>query len=179
MPALFAVCQHSALATVRTRLQPNEHLMAFHDDLYVLCRPERVVQVFSILRAELWQHDKIQIHLGKTQVWNRGSTAPENIDVLQQEARMVDPDAVVWRADENIPTEDEGVVILGTPLGARRLCAVAFAIEVGFPPHSAGANPLYPDLQSAWLILLFCASRRAIFLLRALPPSATREFAIQ
>ena len=53
MPALFAVGQHSALAAVLTRLQPNEHLMAFHDDLYVVCQPERVVQVFSILRAEL------------------------------------------------------------------------------------------------------------------------------
>ena len=44
MPALFAVGQHSALAAARTRLQPNEHLMAFHDDLYVVCQPERVVQ---------------------------------------------------------------------------------------------------------------------------------------
>ena len=39
--------------------------------------------------------------------------------------------------------------------------------------------PSIPDLQCAWLILLFCASTRANFLLRALPPSATREFAFQ
>ena len=39
--------------------------------------------------------------------------------------------------------------------------------------------PAVPDLQAAWLILLFCASPRANFLLRALPPEATREFARQ
>ena len=60
------------------------------------------------------RYAKIQIHQGKTQVWNRGSTAPENIDVLQQAVHMVDPDVVVWRGDEN-PTEDQRVVILGTP----------------------------------------------------------------
>ena len=39
--------------------------------------------------------------------------------------------------------------------------------------------PSIPDLQSAWLILLFLCIHAANFLLRALPPSATREFAIQ
>ena len=39
--------------------------------------------------------------------------------------------------------------------------------------------PSILDLPSAWLLLLFCASTRANFLLRALPPSTTREFAFQ
>ena len=64
------------------------------------------------------------------------------------------------------------------PFGARRFCAEASAIEVGFPPYSTGIRSI-PDLQSVWFILLFCASTRANFLLRALPHSATREFAIQ
>ena len=145
--------------------------ISFHDDLYVVCRLERVVEVFSILRAELWQHAKIQIHQGKTQVWNRGSTAPENIDVLQQAARMVDPDAVVWRGDENIPTEDQGVVILGprwgTPILWGGICNRSW-LPTAFcwseSPRSLICNPLG--------ILLFCASTRANFLLRAcrLPP---------
>ena len=37
--------------------------------------------------------------------------------------------------------------------------------------------PAVPDLQATWLILFFCAPARANFLLRALPPEATREFA--
>ena len=38
-------------------------------------------------------------------------------------------------------------------------------------------TPSVPDLQAAWLILLFCASTRANVLLRPLPPHATRDFA--
>ena len=144
MPALFAVGQHSALAVVRTRLQPNEHLMAFHDYLYVVCRPERVVQVFSILRAELWQHAKIQIHQGKTKVWNRGSAAPENIDVLQQVARMVDPDAY-GEATRTFPEKTKESSFSGPPWGTPILCG--------------GICILHRTLlQSAWLIVLFCAS---------------------
>ena len=39
--------------------------------------------------------------------------------------------------------------------------------------------PAVQDLQAAWLILLFCASVRANFLLRALPLQATYEFSLQ
>ena len=37
--------------------------------------------------------------------------------------------------------------------------------------------PLVPDLQSAWLLLLFCGSTRANYLLRTLPPNATLQYA--
>ena len=39
--------------------------------------------------------------------------------------------------------------------------------------------PAVANLQVVWLILLFCGSARANFLLRALPPETTREFARQ
>ena len=96
MPALFALGQHRALVAVRERLRPDEHLLAFLDDIYIVCRPDRVVHIHAMLRAHLCHHARIQIHQGKTQ-----------------------------------------------------------------------------------LILLFCTSARANFLLRALPPEATREFARQ
>ena len=34
-----------------------------------------------------------------------------------------------------------------------------------------------PDLQAAWLLLLFCGAPRCIYLLRVLPPSSTLQFA--
>ena len=37
--------------------------------------------------------------------------------------------------------------------------------------------PAVGDLQSAWLLLLFCASPRANYLLRMLPPGATQALA--
>ena len=114
MSTLFVVGQ-SVLAAVRAR-QSNEHLRTFHDGLYV-CRTQRVKDVFSMLRTDLWPHCKIQLHPGKTQVWNRGLVTSENIDIWQHAARMMDLDAVIWRDDEDILTEVQGVVILGIPLG--------------------------------------------------------------
>ena len=79
-------------------------------------------EVFRMLRAELWQHARIQTHQGKTQVWNRGPVAPNNINILQQAARLEDPDALVWRRDGNIPSADQGVVILGPHWDTLTLC---------------------------------------------------------
>ena len=62
-------------------------LLAFHDDVYIVCRPDRVVPIHALLRAQLWHHARIQIHQGKTQVWNRGGVEPANIQFLQQDAR--------------------------------------------------------------------------------------------
>ena len=56
MPSLFAVGQHRALIGLRERQLPDEHLMAFLDDIYIVCRPERVVQVHYLLRSQLWHH---------------------------------------------------------------------------------------------------------------------------
>ena len=36
--------------------------------------------------------------------------------------------------------------------------------------------PAFSDLQSAWLLLLFCASTRANYLLRMLPPHCTADY---
>ena len=50
MPALFALGQHRALVAVRERLRPDEHLLAFLDDVYIVCRPDRVVHIHAMLR---------------------------------------------------------------------------------------------------------------------------------
>ena len=179
MPALFALGQHRALVAVRERLLPDEHLLAFHDDVYIVCRPDRVVPIHALLRAQLWHHARIQIHQGKTQVWNRGGVEPANIQFLQQDALIADPDAVVWRGDEVLPTIDQGVVILGTPLGHFDFVQRHLQSKVESHRVLLERIPAVPDSQAAWLILLFYASARANFLLRALPPEATREFARQ
>ena len=99
MPALFCLGQHNALAAVQQELVGNERLFAFLDDIYVTCSPGRVVPIFNTLRRELWMHSRIQIHLGKTQVWNRGGVEPPGWQRLAADAQASDPDAVVWRGD--------------------------------------------------------------------------------
>ena len=118
MPALFCLGQHSALVAVERQLRPDERLMAFMDDLYVSCIPDRVVPIFDVLRRELWVHSRIQIHLGKTQIWNRGGVEPLGWHRVAADAWVSDPDAIVWRGDHTLPPEHQGVRVLGTPLGS-------------------------------------------------------------
>ena len=67
------------------------------------------------------RHAHINIHHGKTQVWNRGGIAPEGIEELTRLAKLVKPEAVVWRGDANLSHNQHGVRILGVPI-----CSAAF-----------------------------------------------------
>ena len=74
MPVLHALGQHQALCSVQSQLLQDERLFAFHDDIHVVSQPERTVEIHDILREGLWDYSRIQIHAGKTQIWNRGGT---------------------------------------------------------------------------------------------------------
>ena len=69
MLLLFSLGQHRALEAIAGRLQEGDF-----DDVYVVCSPARVSEVHAILAQELERHAHIRLHLGKTQVWNRGGT---------------------------------------------------------------------------------------------------------
>ena len=56
---LFALGQHRALV-----------------DIYVVCTPKRVGDVYAIFKAELFAHVRISVHHVKIQVWNRGGVVP-------------------------------------------------------------------------------------------------------
>ena len=75
MPALFSLGLHPALAAVQETLSSGERLLAFLDDINIVCRPTGVLEVHHILEEELWRHACTQVHHGKTQVWNRGGFA--------------------------------------------------------------------------------------------------------
>ena len=114
---LFALGQHPALAAAQERLRGNELLFAYLDDYYAVCRPDRVGAIFAILEQELQAHAEIRLHLGKTQVWNRGGVTPDGVDELQRRARLLKPEAVVWKGDPQLPEEQQGVRVLGVPIG--------------------------------------------------------------
>ena len=61
MPMLYALGQHQALQLLQSCPRPHERLLAFHDDVYAVAQ-----------REEFWQHSRIPINAGKTQIWNRG-----------------------------------------------------------------------------------------------------------
>ena len=96
MPALFALGLHQALVAVQAGLLPSERLFAFLDDIYVVCSPDRVADVYGSLQAELWRHARIQVHQGKTQLWNRGGVMLHGTDALTAAARIEDASTGVW-----------------------------------------------------------------------------------
>ena len=49
MPALYSLAQHGALEEARAQLLQGKVLLAYLDDVYAVCRPERATQVFNIV----------------------------------------------------------------------------------------------------------------------------------
>ena len=85
-----------ALEEVSGSLVGGELLCAFLDDVYLLCEPERVRFLLDLLAEALTRHAGIQLHQGKTRVWNRNGE--------------------VWRSD--------GIKVLGAPLGSSEFVAL-------------------------------------------------------
>ena len=71
MPLLFSLGLHKSLTSVSDRLLASERIFAFLDDIYLVCHPEQVEAVYEIVRQELRRHANIDIHSGKTKIWNR------------------------------------------------------------------------------------------------------------
>ena len=82
MPLLFALAVHDALAEVASQMEPDELLCAFLDDVYAVCEPGRVRQVFNMMQEALGRRAGIRLHLGKTRAWNKGGVKPDGLDDL-------------------------------------------------------------------------------------------------
>ena len=177
MPLLFALGLHGALSAVQDRFRADEKVFAFLDDVYVTCAPERVWEVHRILEEEIFAHTQIKMHYGKTQVWNRGGVTPRGVEALTRAAQEVKRGAIVWRGDARLPEAQQGVKILGIPVGQPGF--VRTFLEQKSEEHVLLFEwiPAMEDPQSAWLILVMCAATRANFWLRGVQPDLTESFA--
>ena len=148
---LFSLGQHAALEAIKRRLRDDEKLFAFLDDLTVVCHPDRVRDVMNIIYQELQAHAHISIHHGKTQVWNRGGVEPEGVEKLTRRARLVKPDAVVWKGDHTFHPQQQGIRVLGAPLGS------AEYVQSHLEQKSVEQETLFhripqdKDTQASWL----------------------------
>ena len=168
MPALFSLGQQPALRAVQAQLLPGETLYAYLDDIYVVVQPHRVRPVYDLLAHHLETHARIRLNQGKTRVWNRGGLQPPDTDTLGPET---------WVGNQNLPAEQQGLTVLGAPIGTEDY--VQTFLHDTLRKHSPllVQLPAIPDLQAAWLLLLYTASPRSNYLLRLLPPSQTAHFA--
>ena len=165
MPMLYSL-GHRALLSVQAQLQTHERLLAFLDDIYVVTVPERTLEVHNILRTEFWRHSRIRVNEGKTQIWNRGGFTPSGHEVFLEAARVDDPDAQVWFGDHEAPVESRGIRVLGTPLGTAEYVRAQLQAIGESRQLPLDRIPAVQDLQSAWLLLLFCVASRSTYYLR-------------
>ena len=152
----------------------REDLFAFLDDTYITCPVQRVVPTFRALRSALAEYANIDIHLGKMRVWNAAGVEPEGLaaEVPPQPGRPP-----VWVGAHSLPAEQQGMVVLGTPLGSDAFVDAFLRQKIEAQASLFSKIPTVLDLQAAWLLLLMCAAPRCHYKLRALPPSSTAAFA--
>ena len=77
MPALFALGLHDTLVAVKAQMQPGEHLFAYLDDIYVLCKPARIKTLYTLLKDILKGNTGLDLNEGKTRVYNQSGEEPE------------------------------------------------------------------------------------------------------
>ena len=173
LPALFSLGQHGSLVAVLETLQPTEVLMmATLDDIYLVSQPERTTIAHRELGHQLWTRAGISLHAGKTQIWNKSGPCPPSCEGIFEATRVANPNAVVWKGDQTLPTDQQGVVVLGAPLGHAVVVLGAPLGHAHFITRSLQATTeehtvlfrrilAVQDLQCAWLLLLFCAATQA------------------
>ena len=173
MPCLFAAALHPALTAIQQAMAPGDGCLAFLDDVYLLTRPERAVPTFRLARDAILRHAGINLHQGKTRVWNKAGSAPANIHTLQP----VEQNARIWVGDQTLPPAEQGLQVLGAPIGSLAYIEAALARTTAKHAVLFERITAVPDLQCAYLLLTYCANTRATYLLRALPPILTQAFA--
>ena len=129
----------------------------------------------SVLLAQPSAHSS----LGFRSYWNRAGEEPPGCQYLTVEARLADPTAVVWKGGEDVPQGSRGIRILGTPLGHSEHVVAQLQEMIESHRTLLDRIPALTDLQSAWLLLLFCGTSRANYSLRVVHPCLTESFARQ
>ena len=166
-PALFARGQHDALVAAAQQLQAGEFLAAFLDDIYVVTTPSQARVRLEAVTSTIERQAGVAANLGKTRVYNaQGGPAPPGISELG---------ADVWCGDK--PPSERGFLALGVPIGHEEFVRSCARDRFAEERRLLAQLPLLPDMQCAWLLLLFCAAPRAQHLLRTVPPTAIAEYA--
>ena len=168
MPALFSLGQRSALQTIQQHLLPNESLLAFLDDVYVVVPPNRVRPVYNTLAHTLQSQASIRLNQGKTRAWNAAGIEPPHIRDLGED---------VWVGNPTLPATSQGMTVLGAPIGSAAFVQHQLQQANQQHQHLLDRIPHLEDLQASWLLLLYCASPRCTYLLRMCSPNVTTEFA--
>ena len=95
---------------------------------------------------------------------------------LTARARIQDPNAVVWRGDACLDPSQRGLKVLGAPNGCDEFVRTQLHATATKQASLLQKIPAVRDLQSALLLLLYCAVPRANSYLRMVRPRLSEEF---
>ena len=149
--------EHPALEAIQRRLVDGEKLLAYLDDATVICRPERVRTVVTIIDEELARHAHVNIHCGKTQC---GIVAE-----LHRRAYQIGVCGGVTSSCQ----------LNGKECGSRCANWILRFVRQQLEDKSAEQDllfhriPLMEDTQACWLLLLMCAATGELLVARSAP----------
>ena len=154
-PFLFSLALHSVISKLSQR-HPKVLSPCYLDDATIIGSKQEVVSAFVEMKDEL---------------------ASIGLDLREDKCEAYCPSGIVdW--DLPIPVRDEGLEILGTPVGSdsffKEKCIEIVKCEKS---HFLAKLPLLDDMQSALLLLRYCPVPKITHLLRTVPPSLLSEAA--
>ena len=168
MPALFCLALRPALHRIQDSLPPGSHVIAYLDDIYIVCNAAEATEIYDLVRDTLREVCHIDVNIGKLAAWSKHpNPCPPG---LAQRA------ANVWVHDK--PAAEQGLRVLGAPMGADAYVEAFGATLAEEKAKLLQTLPQLPSLQAAWLLLYFCAVPRLNHLLRTTPPAQSRTAAI-
>ena len=175
MLSLFALDQHDALSKVQNQLRPEEMLFAFLDDISVVCPRE----------GRRGPH-----HLGKCVVGSCPHPGVCRQDEGLEPGRCQTRSLRFPRA-ASLPCSGTGANVakrvgdrgertrhqgLGDTSRTSRVRGAPVVGRATTPANSL--RPNFPDVQSAWALLLHCATARANYFFRVVPPDNSHPYVV-
>ena len=161
MPALFCLAMRRALEEIQALLPAGALVFAYLDDVYVVCDHNDTFQCYQVVREILHLRCHIDINMGKLAAWGRGTNEPP--------PRVVELGGTVWKG--SLPENQQGIKVVGTPIGTPQYIQEFGRNVVNDEAQLLQQIPKLTSLQTAWLILYFCAVPKINHLLRTLPPT--------
>ena len=119
----------------------------------------------------------MRVHLGKIKVWNASGVEPGACQILQRIADASGNRESVWKGS-GLPTELQGIKVLGTPLGHPDFVAAHLDRVLSDHRTLLERIPAVQDVQCAWALLLHNACGRANYQVRVVRPALTEAFAM-
>ena len=101
------------------------------------------------------------IHQGKTKLWNAAGCKPAMADMLTVAAKRRSPKVVVWRGDRGLPKSEQGMKVLGVPVGHKEFIKAQLRMKTAEQLRLLERIPAVENVQAGWLLLSFCAATRS------------------